>query len=111
MLIEIKNDVYFILSRLREIDEGYKIFYNTCREKFEIHNEKQVGNSYCLTVPHNVLDCRTVEHVRKTRVENVKTLFEEMEKQNLKLEKNSKNYLLDEANQKIKECLKNYKII
>ena len=111
MLIEIKNDVYFILERLREIDSGYKIFYSTKKKKFEIHNLKQIGNSYCLTVPYKVLDARTVALIRKTRVENAADLIKEMDKNNAKLEQSRKNKMLDDAKANLKESLKNYKFI
>lgn len=87
MLIEIQNDVYFILNRIREIDSGYKIFYNTAKKHFEIHNSKQKGGSYCLTVPFNVLDERTVMLVRKSRVENFDQLIKDIDKHNDSLNK------------------------
>ena len=86
MLIEIKNDVYFILDRLKEIDSNYQIFFNTKRKVFEIHCKGQIGGSYCLTVPYKTLDSRTVELTLKTKRENYKKLFEEIEIENKKLE-------------------------
>lgn len=106
MLIEINNDVYYILSRLKEIDKGYKIFYNTKKNKYEIHNENQIGNSYALTVPYNILDSRTVTLVRKTRIENQALVFEEIEKQNKKLELNSINKQIEISKCLIKENFK-----
>lgn len=97
MLIEIKNDVYFILSRLKEIDENYQIFYNTRRKVFEVHNKAQIGDSYCLTVPYGVLDSRLIELVRKTRVENSKKLFEEIDKQNEQIENKNKKEIVKYA--------------
>lgn len=91
MLIEIKNDVYFVLSRLQKIDKNYQIFYNTKRKVFEVHNKAQIGDSYSLTVPYRVLDSRVVELVRKTRVENSKKIFAEIDAQNEKIDlKNQK---------------------
>lgn len=97
MLIEIKNDVYFILSRLKEIDENYQIFYNTRRKVFEVHNKAQIGGSYSLTVPYGVLDSRLIELVRKTRVENSKKLFEEIDKQNEQIENKNKKEIVKYA--------------
>ena len=102
MLIEINNDIYFIKQRIKEMDEGYKIFYNTKRKKYEIHNVNQIGNSYALTVPYNILDNRTVEFVKKTRIENRNALFEEIEKNNktfeLQTQKETKNLIESEIN-------------
>ena len=103
MLIEIKNDVYFILSRLKEIDKNYRIFYNTKNNKFEIHNKAQIGNSYCLTVPYKFLDNRAFELVLKTRVENSKKLFEEIDKQNEKIERKSENEIYKQAENILKK--------
>lgn len=97
MLIEIKNDVYFILSRLKEIDENYQIFYNTRRKVFEVHNKAQIADSYSLTVPYGVLDSRLIELVRKTRVENSKKLFEEIDKQNEQIENKNKKEIVKYA--------------
>ena len=97
MLIEIKNDVYFILERLKEIDRNYQIFFNTKRRVFEIHSKGQIGGSYCLTVPYKTLDSRTVELVNKTKRENSKKLFEEIEKENRKLEAKRYNEMVKQT--------------
>ncbi len=78
MLVEINNDIYFINSRIKEIDKNYQIYFNTAKKSFEIHNREQIGGSYCLTVPYSLLDARTIEYVRETRVENRKELFEKI---------------------------------
>ena len=109
MLIEINNDIYFVKQRINEIDDGYKILYNTKRKKYDIHNVNQIGNSYSLTVPYSMLDSRTVDFVRKTRVENRKALFEEIEKNNNSLEqraqKETKKIIENEIN---KNFIKKY---
>lgn len=106
MLIEILNDVLFIGNRLREIDCDYRIFYNNKKNKFEIHNIGQVGDSYCLTVPFQYLDERTVEVVRKTRIENRKKILEEIDKYNEKIEKEKQKEILNNAKDQLLEQLK-----
>lgn len=110
MLVEILDDVFFIGNRIREIDKDYRIFFNTKRKKFEIHCIGQIGNSYCLTVPFSCLDARTVELVRKTRIENRERLINEIDLENQKIqEKNQKN-ILNDANDKLFEQIKFSKI-
>ena len=96
MKIEILNDVFFINQRLKEIDSNYKIFYNLDKNKFEIHNIGQIGDSYCLTVPFQYLDSRTIDFVQKTRIHNKDLLLKEIDINNqLLYEKNNKNILQD----------------
>ena len=45
MKIKIESDVFNIINRIKEIDDGYFIMYNTNSKKFEVHNEKNL-NSY-----------------------------------------------------------------
>ena len=110
MLIEIKNDVYFILDRLKEIDKNYQIFYNTKRKVFEIHSRGQIGGSYCLTVPYKTLDSRTVELVNKTKRENSEKLFEEMERENKKLEAKRYSELVKQTESAMRKLWKSIRI-
>ena len=103
MLIEIQNDVYFVLNRIKEIDKNYRIFYNTTKKHFEIHNSKQKGDSYCLTVPFNVLDERVVNLVRKSRVENAETIFKEIDKQNEEINKKREKEMQQSIEKELKK--------
>lgn len=94
-LIKITHDTFDVLQRIKEIDEGYFIVYNTLCSRFEIHNSKQHSNTFCLTVDGE-LNSKVVDKVRKTRVQNVKKLLEEIEENNLMLEKESKRKFNDE---------------
>lgn len=98
--ILITNDLFDICSRLREIDSAYIVLYNTLKGCYEVHNTRQ-ADSYCLSVPFDCLDCRTVELVYKTRSERAEQLFKEMESHNDRLEKqmltNSFNNNIEQA--------------
>ena len=85
-LIAIENDLFDVADRLKEIDEDYRVFFNRMRNRYEVHNVRQRGNTFCLALPFDSLDARAVELVRKTRVENAERLFAEMEKQNAEME-------------------------
>jgi len=87
MKIHIKSNVFNIPERLKEIDKSYFVLYDNISGKYEVHStENKDGNTFCLTLPFNELDSRAIEHVRKTRVENSKKLWEEMKRNNEKLE-------------------------
>jgi hypothetical protein len=93
--VVIEDTVYDIPRRLREIDPGYFLVLNRQRDKFEVHHIENRGGTYCLTVPYDELDDRLLEYVRKTRSENAKKLFEEMEKNNQRLEERKKKDFKD----------------
>ncbi len=79
--IEIENDVYYISSRLKEIDREYRLRYNLRRSCYEVHCLDQ-KDSYCFTVPFDQLDERTLLFALKTRRENRDKIIKEIEKNN-----------------------------
>ncbi len=84
MLIPITGDLYSIDERLKEIDGGYYIMYNTQKNKYEVHNGKQKGGAYCLTLPFDALDARAVAYVKSTRREYADNILNEIERNNKK---------------------------
>ena len=96
-MTEIKRDVFDIADRVREVDEAYFIVRNHKRGCFEVHARGQTPSTFCLTVPFSELDARTVELVRKTRAENAKKLFAEMERENERMKKREMQRAIDAA--------------
>lgn len=86
---EIKSDVFDIVKRLKQIDDGYFVLFDTEKQKFELHNLFQPNTTYCLTLPFEFLDERTIHLTLKTLRKNQNDLFEEMERQNQKFEGNA----------------------
>ena len=82
----IENDALDIAARLKEIDDGYFIVYNGYFKRLEVHNKKQGKNTFCLVVPCNRLNARTVELVRRTRAENADRLLAEIDFHNARVE-------------------------
>ena len=82
----VENDLFGIAARLRSIDDGYFVVYDKRKHAFEVHNSRQRGNTFALSVPYPCLDVRTERLVRRTRVENAKRLLEEMERENRRRE-------------------------
>lgn len=79
---EVTSDLYSIAQRVKEIDDGYFIFYSYKDKRFEVHNKNQRGNTLSLVLPFSCLDERTIRHIRRTRSERVKLLMQEMEREN-----------------------------
>ena len=86
---EIESDCLDIIKRIKAVDEDYFVVFNMDKKKFELHNKSQGGNTYCLTFPFDTLDERAVTLVLKTRVQNSDALFEEMQRENEKQEKDN----------------------
>ena len=96
MLIKILRDAFDISKRLKQIDNGYFVCFNTVKQRFEVHNKKQ-RQTFCLVVPFESLDSRLLTYVRKTRKQNFDAIIKEMETHNEKLEKENKRVVLDKS--------------
>ena len=104
--IEIKNDLYNVVSRLKKIDENYLVLYVKNRQVFEIHNKNQPFGTYCLTLPYKNLDKRAVDYVLKTRKENFDKLIKEMDISNKRLEQKENEELKYKAKYDLTSMLK-----
>lgn len=80
MKIKITSDVFDITKRLKKIDESYYVLFDTKKKMYELHSNCQ-KESFCLSLPFECLDNRTIEKTLKTKVENRKALFAELENQ------------------------------
>lgn len=85
-LCVIENDLFDISNRIKNIDRDYVIYRNMQNKKFELHNTRY-SPSLQLVLPFDELDMRTIDYAVNTRVENIKKVAEEMEKENQRLEK------------------------
>lgn len=83
--IEITNDVFDVARRIKEIDDGYFVLFDLATGRFEVHNRRQRPNTLCFVLPYDTLDCRAIDKVRETRVENVKKRLAELDEFNEKL--------------------------
>ena len=98
------TNVFLIPERLREIDNGYFVLRNHQTKQFEIHHSGQPHDTYCLTVPYDELDERTLHLVQKTRICNAEKLLLEMEEHNRKIS-DTQNAIPEEATVKLKETI------
>lgn len=87
MKIKIDNDVFEITKRIKEIDEGYYIVFDTKKERYELHNKNQ-PYTYCLTYPYADLDSRLIDMLLYTNINNIDNILYDIDKNNNNIENN-----------------------
>ncbi len=81
-LVKVVDDLFHIAHRLKDIDERYTLFFNRKLWRFEVY----AGGAMQVALPFDRLDGRTLEYMRKTRIENLSHIVEEIEKENARLD-------------------------
>ncbi len=104
-MIKITSDVYNISNRIKHIDKNYFIVYNTSKRCFEIHNKGQ-KNTYCVTLPYNTLDERTLNYTQKTLSQNLNEILNSIEQHNALLKKEQMRKTLNEMDDSINQLIK-----
>lgn len=94
MKIEIESDVFDVIPRLKEIDDGYKIMLNLDNGKLELHNEKQ-KNTYCFTLKENEILPSLICDVIASDIRFIDNIMQEIDKSNMKAEHENKNKIND----------------
>ena len=106
MRFEIRHDVYEISKRIKNIDKDYYVVYDTSKGKFEVHNTSQIDNTFCLTLPYEFLDERTLKYVVETRSENIDKILNQIEQDNEIRENEDKRKVLSDFNNLMEDKLK-----
>ncbi len=101
-LIKIFSDVFDIAQRVKEIDSGYFIVYNTKKHRYEVHNSHQFGSTFCI-VCDSGLNSTVITKLRKSKIENIDKILREIDENNAKNEQNVAKKLKNEASFKLKE--------
>lgn len=104
----VTGDLYGISERIKEIDENYFLYYSYVTHRYEVHNSNQRGNTLSLVLPYETLDERTLRHVRRTRSERSKALFEEIAKENAKVEKENMRALVKKQELQMEQAMHDY---
>ncbi len=102
MLIRVENDAFNIAERILSMNEDYFVVYNTNRRRFEIHNKKQYGSTFCITCDEG-LNYQVIQKLRKTKIENMQKIMYEIEKTNQDYEQEIKRVEKDKASFKARE--------
>lgn len=93
MKIKIRNDLFDVEKRVKEIDKNYEIYFDTDLQKFVLYafNVRQT------VFPFDELDCRAIDYVYKTRVSRAENLLDEIDKENTERERASIKKAKDEV--------------
>lgn len=103
---KITIDTFDIANRIKDIDVDYFIIFDTDKCVFEIHNSRQCDSTYCLTVPYDYLDERTLKYVNMTKSENIDKILEKIDNDNQVLENSEKSKTREELGEKLEEIQK-----
>ncbi|MBE5735894.1 MAG: hypothetical protein E7356_00850 [Clostridiales bacterium] len=102
MRIKIESDVFDITDRIKEIDDGYFIVFNTLTSQYEVHNYKQ-ENTYCFVVNDVAIDKRVLDKVYDTSIENIDNIIDDIAKNNIGVSKNCNEKILEQSAYQIRE--------
>lgn len=62
----IDRDLYNIAARIREIDDGYRVVFDTKLNRFEVWHTRSRSITPELVLPYKELDARTLSRTRLT---------------------------------------------
>lgn len=94
MKIEIESDVFDIVDRIKEIDDGYMIMYDTKLCRLELHNKKQL-NTFCFVVKNNEINSNLINQILCSNIANIDSIVEEIDNNNILIEKVNAEKLKD----------------
>ena len=94
MRIEIESDVFDIVNRIKEIDDGYRILLNLKTGLLELHNINQ-RNTFCFNIKNNEISSKIIDDIFYSKVENIDNIMRDIDNNNSDIEKNNKNKTLD----------------
>ncbi len=106
----VKNDLFDISRRLREIDESYYVIYSYRNKRYEVHSNLQKGSSLAVVLPFDRLDCRSIIHVLKTRRENLSNLLLEIDRCNAEAEREALRKTVKDAGYEAERALRGKRI-
>lgn len=107
MRIPIQNDLYEISERIKKIDERYRVFFDTDRQKFIVTVENVI-----VVIPYEELDQRTIDYLYYTRWENADKVIEDVDRHNERLReeslKRAQNEVEDEFSREMRRVKQEY---
>lgn len=106
MRIKIKNDLFDISDRIKEINPLLEIFYDTAKGKFLIMK----GSAVYAVIPYASLDVRALDYAYEVRPENADKLISDIDGFNEARRKNSVKNAQDEIENEYSRQLRLLKI-
>lgn len=92
---EIKSDLYGIVKQVKQLDLNYFFLRRRRDGKIELHHRGQPDFTFCLMIPFNELDDRTLLHIWETRAEKTKEIMAAIEAHNEKIDRDADTYMRD----------------
>lgn len=83
---EITGDLFGVAARLKAIDPAYVLWRSYKYKRFELHSVHGDRDTLELAIPFDRLDERTVRLALSTRRERADKLYEQIERENRRLE-------------------------
>lgn len=105
MKIKIESDVFDIIERIKEIDDGYFVLYNTVKNVYELHNSNQ-PHTYCLTIPYREIDKKLIDLIYISSIVNIDTIVQDIDKNNNDIENNKYNIVKNQTDYMVREIFK-----
>ena len=102
MKIKIESDVFEITKRIKEIDDGYFVMFDTKNNRYELHNLYQ-DNTYCLTYPYADLDSRLIEMILYSNITNIDNIINDIDNNNKEIERNTENQIKNQTEYQVRE--------
>ena len=102
MKIKIDSDVFEIAKRIKDIDDGYYIVFDTGKERYELHNINQ-PNTHCLTYPYANLDGRLIDLILYTNIGNIDKIINDIDNNNKNIENKSNNNIKNATEYMVRE--------
>ena len=103
-LVKCEN-MYNLNERIKQINPNYELLFNQKTKRYEVHDISNLVCSKCLEILPCNLDARLIEKLYKTRKENMKKLFIEMELENRKLEEQNFDSVFEKSSDAMREIV------
>lgn len=104
MKIRIREDLFDISSRIKEVDKNYYIIYDTKKRRYEVHSAMQKDNSFCFVVGKR-LDYYAIVKAQKTSIKWLKNIIKNIDEDNKRVEEKRKNEISYKYKTNIKSVL------
>lgn len=92
--IKIVSDTFDICERIKKIDKYYYVVYDTIKKVYEVHNSRQISNTFCITIGKR-LDMRALSKLMLSSISNLDKIISDMTKHNEKLEQENSRKVKD----------------
>lgn len=103
-LILIKNDLFNIAKRINKINKKLFVFYNKKTQNFEIYSKNGLNFTFEMSAD-KTLNQTLIKRVRESQICNISQIVSDIDKTNLKLEKQAGEKQKTLANDMLKDCL------